>query len=81
MDAFSVKITDKIPVNMGWIGVRPNAADWGGPWTYEVSTTGAVWVAGDPPAGQATPYYLRWTRAAGLAPGTSACVSFTLSIL
>jgi len=83
MGAFNVKITDKIPANMGWIGARPNAEDWGGPWTYEVSATGAPasWFAGDPPAGQVTPYYLRWTRGTTLAPGASACVSFTLSIL
>jgi len=81
MEAYNVRITDKIPVNMGWIGSRPNPDEWGGPWTYEVSTTGAVWVAGDPPAGQATPYYLRWTRSAALWPGTSACIAYTLSIL
>jgi uncharacterized repeat protein (TIGR01451 family) len=81
MDAYNVKIVDKIPVNMGWVGTRPNALDWGGPWTYWSSTDGSTWVAGDPPAGQVTPYYVRWMRAGGLSLGKSGCVTFTLTIL
>ena len=74
-----------LPPGGGWWTDDFSGPPWGFwtnyAWTYYESANGAAYVAGTPPVGQVTPYYLRWVLNQ-LGPGCqSAYVQYTATIL
>lgn len=80
--AFNVAIGDRLPENVGYDANRGN---WpglsAGTWTKYRGSDGANWQAAqDPPAGQATPYYLRFVLDM-LGPNRSAMQAYSVTVL
>ena len=81
--AFNVVITDEIPDNMVFGGMLApwwNATPGPTGVTNAESANNVAWVNGTPPAGQPSPYYLRWTLDK-LAPGRSGFVQYFATVL
>jgi len=81
--AWNLVVSDKLPDNMGW--VNASLATWAGAgsaWDLSDSGNGTTWAASpaQPPAGQTSPFFLRWTIDK-LGPNRSACVSFRMTVL
>lgn len=82
--AFNVVISDRLPDNVTWLG--PQTVWWSGVLpapglTSAESTNGvAAYVTGTPPAGQGSPYYLRWTIDR-LGPGRSGFIQYLATVL
>ena len=81
MSAFNILVTDKLPDNMAYDAPRGTFGN-GGAWSSFESATGGptTYVAGTPPAGQVTPYYLRFLLDI-LGPSKSAYVKYSAVIL
>lgn len=79
--SFDVTATDRLPDDTAYAG---NYEAWAGSlpgaqWSVRRSPDGAAWSDGEPPVGQAAPYYLRW-RLDGLPIGGSAYVRFAVRV-
>lgn len=81
--AFNITVTDKLPDNVAYDGPQ---GQWnglgGGIWQRTSSSTGGsgTYGTGLPPAGQVTPYYLRFAIGA-LGPLQSAFIAYSVAIL
>ncbi len=83
VSAWNVTVTDRLPDNMSYNN-PPAPAFWnggsGGTWSPFMSSDNVTYAAGSPPAGQVTPYYLRFVLDR-LGPCKSAMAQFTANIL
>ena len=77
--AFNLIVNDKMPDNMAWVTGLTNWAPVGSPWTPVYSSNGTTWGVAEPPAGQASPWFLQW-RISPLGPNKSACVTFRMTV-
>jgi len=81
--AFNVSVIDKIPDNVAFTTPMASAGSWTngpGAWAGYGSLLGTAWAAGEPLAGQVTPYYLRYILSL-LGPNKSAYVQYGVNIL
>ena len=81
--AFNVSVIDKVPDNVMFntgFGVAGSWTAGPGVWSAYMSSDGAAWAGGEPPAGQVTPYYLRYILSL-LGPSKSAYVQYGVNIL
>ena len=81
--AFNVVINDRLPDNMTYLG--PLTFTWfsGAPvvvTTNAANTATPPWIAGQPNAGQGSPYYLRWTIDK-LGPTRSGYIQFLATVI